>query len=428
MNVAQIHQRFLISSGACIDTRSLTEGCIFFALSGPNFNGNAFALEALEKGAKVAVVDQEIYATDSTNFIVVKDVLKTLQELAAFHRKYLDLPIIAITGSNGKTTTKELVNTVLSKKFRTVATRGNLNNHIGVPLTLLSMDERTEIGIVEMGANHLKEIEILSKIANPDYGYITNFGKAHLEGFGNLEGVIAAKSELYTNIKRNKRLLFLNIDDVTQRNHLDYNHTFTFGTTEDAKVQFSYSDNQSYASVNYNNTLFQSKITGKHNAQNIAAAITIGLYFKVPFDKVKEAISEYRPSNNRSEVKEKGSNTIFMDAYNANPTSMQAALSNFEDIKTTEPKIVILGDMLEIGDSSDEEHQEIVNILEKGNFTECYLLGENFNRAEANKSTIIKFKSSQNLKKHLEETQFRNCHILIKGSRGMALEKMFDAI
>ncbi|MDT0686332.1 UDP-N-acetylmuramoyl-tripeptide--D-alanyl-D-alanine ligase [Autumnicola psychrophila] len=428
MNIAQIHQRFLISSGACIDTRSLTEGCIFFALSGPNFNGNAFALEALEKGAKVAVVDQEIYANDTTNFIVVKDVLKTLQDLATFHRKYLDLPIIAITGSNGKTTTKELVNTVLSKKFRTVATKGNLNNHIGVPLTLLSMDERTEIGIVEMGANHLKEIEILSKIASPDYGYITNFGKAHLEGFGNLEGVIAAKSELYTNIKRNKRLLFLNIDDVTQRNHLDYNHTFTFGTTEDAKVQFSYSDNQSYASVNYNNTLFQSKITGKHNAQNIAAAITIGLYFKVPFDQIKEAISEYKPSNNRSEVKEKGSNTIFMDAYNANPTSMQAALSNFEDIKTTEPKIVILGDMLEIGDSSDEEHQEIVNILEKGNFTECYLLGENFNRTEANKSTVIKFKSSQNLKKHLEETQFRNCHILIKGSRGMALEKMLDAI
>lgn len=427
MNVAQIHQHFLISSGACIDTRNLKEGCIFFALSGPNFNGNMFAREALEKGAKLAVVDEEIYATDR-NFVVVKDVLKTLQELATFHRKYLGLPIIAITGSNGKTTTKELVNTVLSKKFKTVATKGNLNNHIGVPLTLLSMDERTEMGIVEMGANHLKEIEILSKIAEPDYGYITNFGKAHLEGFGNIEGVIAAKSELYTNIEKNKRLLFLNIDDPIQRKHLDYNHTFTFGSTEDAKVQVKYSDKQSYASVNYNDTLFQSQITGKHNAQNIAAAICIGLYFKVPFEQVKEAISEYKPANNRSQVTKKGSNTIFMDAYNANPTSMQAALSNFDDIKTTEPKIVILGDMLEIGASSDEEHQEIVTILEKGSFTECYLLGENFSRTNTSKSTIIKFKSSENLKKHLEETEFNNCHILIKGSRGMALEKMLEAI
>jgi UDP-N-acetylmuramoyl-tripeptide--D-alanyl-D-alanine ligase len=427
MNVAQIHQHFLISSGACIDTRELSEGCIFFALSGPNFNGNMFAREALEKGAKLAVVDEEIYATNR-NFIVVKDVLKTLQELASFHRKYLDLPIIAITGSNGKTTTKELVNTVLSKKYKTVATRGNLNNHIGVPLTLLSMDEDTEIGIVEMGANHLKEIETLSKITTPDYGYITNFGKAHLEGFGNIEGVIEAKSELYTNIKKNKRLLFLNTDDVVQRKQLNYNHTFTFGTTKDAKVQFSYADNQSYAGVNYNDTLFQSKITGKHNAQNIAAAISIGLYFKVPFELVKEAISEYNPSNNRSQVTKKESNTIFMDAYNANPTSMQAALSNFDEIKTTEPKIVILGDMLEIGTSSEEEHQEIVAILENGSFTECYLLGENFNRTKTNKSTIIKFKSNENLKKHLEETEFKNCHILIKGSRAMALEKMLTAI
>ncbi|MDT0689232.1 UDP-N-acetylmuramoyl-tripeptide--D-alanyl-D-alanine ligase [Salegentibacter sp. F188] len=428
MNVAQIHQHFLISSGACIDTRILKEGCIFFALSGPNFNGNQFAREALDKGAKMAIVDEEIYAADSRNFIVVKDVLKTLQELAKFHRQYLDLPIIAITGSNGKTTTKELVNTVLSRKYKTVATKGNLNNHIGVPLTLLSMDAETQMGIVEMGANHLKEIEVLSEIALPDYGYITNFGKAHLEGFGNVEGVIAAKSELYTNIKKNKRLLFLNTNDPIQRNHLDYKHTFTFGTTKDAQLELSYSDNQSYASVNYNDTVFQSKITGKHNAQNIAAAICIGLYFKVPFDQVKEAISEYIPSNNRSEVTKKESNTIFMDAYNANPNSMQAALSNFDELSTSEPKIVILGDMLELGTSSEEEHQEIVAILEKGSFTECYLLGENFNRTKTNKSTIIKFKSNENLKKHLEETEFKNCHILIKGSRGMALEKMQEAI
>ncbi|MDT0641439.1 UDP-N-acetylmuramoyl-tripeptide--D-alanyl-D-alanine ligase [Zunongwangia sp. F363] len=428
MNVAQIHQRFLLSSGAFTDTRYIKENGIYFALRGTNFNGNTFAREAIEKGAKLAVVDEESYATDPEKIILVKDVLKTLQELANFHRKYLQLPIIGITGSNGKTTTKELTNKVLSKKYKTVATKGNLNNHIGVPLTLLSMDEETEIGIVEMGANHFKEIAELSNIAMPDYGYITNFGKAHLEGFGNLEGVIEAKSELYTHLKKHKRLIFLNADDPVQREHFKYDHIFTFGTAEDAKVQFSYSGNQSYASVNFNDTDFNSKITGKHNALNIAAAICMGLYFKVPFDAIKEAIEEYSPANNRSQITKKGSNTIFMDAYNANPTSMHAAISNFQELETKEPKIVILGDMLEVGASADTEHQVIVNLLENDDFTECYLVGDHFNRTQTNKNTIIKFKSVEKLKEHLQETNFDNCHILIKGSRGLALERILEAI
>ncbi|MDT0677165.1 UDP-N-acetylmuramoyl-tripeptide--D-alanyl-D-alanine ligase [Autumnicola musiva] len=428
MNTAQIHQRFLLSSGAFTDTRNIKENGIYFALRGINFNGNNFAREAIEKGARYAVVDEEIYATNPEHFIVVKDVLKALQDLAAFHRKYLNLTIIAITGSNGKTTTKELTNKVLSKKYRTVATNGNLNNHIGVPLTLLSMDEETEIGIVEMGANHFKEIARLAQIAMPDYGYITNFGKAHLEGFGNIEGVIQAKSELYDHLKKNMRLIFLNADDPVQREHFNYKHTFSFGTAEDSRVQFTYSGNQSYASVNFNDTDFKSKITGKHNAINIAAAVCMGLYFKVPFNEIKNAIEEYSPANNRSQITKKGSNTIFMDAYNANPTSMHAAISNFQELETTEPKIVILGDMLEVGSSADTEHQVIVNQLENDDFTECYLVGEHFNRTQTNRSTIIKFKSVEKLKEHLQETKFDNCHILIKGSRKLALENLLEAI
>ena len=428
MNIARLHQHFLLSSGVSTDTRQIKKDSIFFALKGDNFNGNTYAVEAINKGAKLAVVDEPEYALETEHFVLVKNCLKTLQELASFHRKYLNLPIIAITGSNGKTTTKELINAVLSKKYKALATKGNLNNHIGVPLTLLSMDEETEIGIVEMGASHPKEIEMLSEITQPDYGYITNFGKAHLEGFGSLEGVIKSKSELYDNLKKNKKLIFVNTDDEIQRVQCNYSHSFPFGTGRRSKVKLSYPAASPYAQVEFNETIFESKLTGKYNALNIAAAVSIGLYFKVPVKDIQEAIAEYTPQNNRSQIIEKNSNTILMDAYNANPTSMLAALENFSEMKTNKDKVVILGDMLEVGESSKVEHQAIVNYIANSNFAEAYLVGENFRATETSKPSTLKFKTKESLKDHLKQSKIENSNILIKGSRGIALEEILEVL
>lgn len=427
MKTARLHQRFLLCSGVDTDTRKIRQDSIFFALKGDKFNGNMFAEEALEKGARYAVVDEKEYAKNDKDYILVKDVLQALQKLAIFHRNYLGLPILAITGSNGKTTTKELINAVLSKKFKTVATTGNLNNHIGVPLTLLSMDEETEFGIVEMGANHILEIEFLCTIANPDYGFITNFGKAHLEGFGSLEGVIQGKTELYKHLQEKKKLIFLNLDDEVQKKHSNYKHTFSFGESKEADIQLEYRD-EDKAGVYFNKTLFTSQLSGSYNAQNIAAALTIGLYFKVDFEKIQEAIKDYEPKNNRSQVIAAGNNLIMLDAYNANPTSMHAALKNFKKLKTEKQKIVIMGDMFELGNAAQTEHQIIVNYVKNSNFSETYLVGENFKKTETNSDFIFKFKDVDSLKEHLQENDYNNCYFLIKASRGMALERVLDAI
>jgi len=381
MNTARLHQRFLHCSGADTDTRNIKKDSMFFALKGDNFDGNEFADDALKKGARYVVVDDKEFAKNKEHYyIVVKNVLEALQKLAVFHRNYLGIPILAITGSNGKTTTKELVNSVLSKKFKTIATKGNLNNHIGVPLTLLSMDDQTEFGIVEMGANHPLEIEFLCSIANPDYGYITNFGKAHLEGFGSLEGVVKAKTELYKNLQERHKLIFLNIDDEVQRKHENYKHTFSFGESSKANVKLRYHSGLPNAQLNYNNTDFTSKLTGEYNAKNMAAALCIGLYFKVKFEEIQMALANYSPDNNRSQTLNTASNTIIMDAYNANPTSMHAALENFRQLKTDKQKIAILGDMFELGSSAATEHQIIANYVQNSDFTETYLLGDNFKK------------------------------------------------
>ncbi|MFV8282006.1 UDP-N-acetylmuramoyl-tripeptide--D-alanyl-D-alanine ligase [Christiangramia marina] len=428
MNTARLHQRFLLCSGANTDTRKIKQGSMYFALKGENFDGNLFAADALAAGARYVVVDDKLVAESSEQYILVKNVLESLQKLALFHRNYLGIPILAITGSNGKTTTKELINAVLSRKFKTIATHGNLNNHIGVPLTLLSMDQQTEFGIVEMGANHPLEIAFLCTIANPDYGYITNFGKAHLEGFGSLEGVVKAKTELYHYLQEETKLIFLNLDDEVQQKHRNYKHTFAFGENPESEVQVKYLDGEKYAGVHYNQTDFISKLTGNYNGRNMAAALCIGLYFKVPFDEIEKAIAAYSPDNNRSEMIEAGSNTIILDAYNANPTSMQAALQNFTSLKTDKQKIAILGDMFELGSSAPVEHQTIITDAENGNLTEIYLLGDNFNLTETSSSFTFKFKSMEALKNHLEETNFNNCYFLIKGSRGMALERVLENI
>jgi UDP-N-acetylmuramoyl-tripeptide--D-alanyl-D-alanine ligase len=345
MNTEQLHKLFLDSTGASTDTRKITNGNIFFALTGETFNGNLFAEKAIELGASYAIIDDENYMKPNNKIILVENVLKTLQDLAKFHRKYLNIPIVALTGSNGKTTSKELICAVLKEKYNAVATQGNLNNHIGVPLTLLSMNKKTEIGIVEMGANHHGEIAALCEIALPDFGYITNFGKAHLEGFGSLEGVIKAKTELYEHLRENNKTVFVNDDDNIQVEKAKGINSFTFGVKNSgSRVEVELVEANTFLNLKFNNIEINTNMIGRYNFSNLAAAIAIGTYFEVSPKAIKTGLENYTPSNNRSQIIKLGTNTILMDAYNANPTSMHAALDNF-NLLDAKNKIVIMGDV-----------------------------------------------------------------------------------
>jgi len=425
MNIEQLYNLFKINKSVSTDTRAIKKGSIFFALKGENFNGNKFAEDALKKGASYAVIDEEKYKTNNT-IILVENVLETLQNLATFHRQYLKLPIISLTGSNGKTTTKELINAVLSKKYNTCATIGNLNNHIGVPLTLLNMDSNTEIGIVEMGANHLKEIALLAKIVQPDYGYITNFGKAHLEGFGSLEGVIKGKTELYDYLRKQNKMVFINSEDKMQTAKSKGISSITFGT-KDVDYKIEYIDANPFVVLKFNNEQIESKLIGTYNFNNIAAAIAIGKYFEVSDNAIKEAIENYVPTNNRSQIIEKGTNKIILDAYNANPSSMKVALENFSHL-TDDSKIAILGDMFELGHEADSEHQKIVELAESLKIDAVYLLGKIFYKMDIFNPKIKKFISFEEFKEEFNNTPIENSTILIKASRGMALERILEEL
>lgn len=426
MKIQQLHTLFLECYSACTDTRKIKENDMFFALKGDNFNGNTYTEQAIQSGAKYCIVDEAEFNTSSKT-ILVENVLETLQTLAAFHRTFLNIPIIALTGSNGKTTTKELINATLSQKYRTTATVGNLNNHIGVPLTLLSMTKSTEIGIVEMGANHLKEIDFLCNITKPDYGYITNFGKAHLEGFGSVEGVIKAKSELYNFLIENNKTIFVNGNDAIQLEKTKHSNAYIFGNNDGFDIQISFIEAQPNVCVSYNDLTIQSHLIGEYNFNNIAAAIAIANYFKVEDKAIKSAIENYMPNNNRSQVLLKASNKIILDAYNANPTSMQAALLNFEKLNDTS-KIAILGDMFELGQDAAIEHQNIVELLETLNYDKTILIGENFYKTVTKSKKIIQFKTFDAFKSDFDITQIKNTTLLIKGSRGMALERILDIL
>ena len=423
MEIGSIHKIFLKSNGVSTDSRKVKKNDIYFSLKGPNFNGNEFAKSAIEKGACYAIVDQKEYVIDKS-YILVEDCLKTLQNLANYHRKNSKAKIIGLTGSNGKTTSKELIFSVLKNEFKTIATTGNLNNHIGVPLTLLSIKEDTEIAIIEMGANHLKEIETLSNIADPDYGYITNFGKAHLEGFKNLEGVIKGKSELYNHLINKSRLIFINNRDKKQVELTkEYSNKFTFGEQNSDSI-FSVKSINPKINISIDNILIETNLFGQYNIDNIAAAICIGRYFNLDNENIKAGIERYIPENNRSQIIKKGSNKIILDAYNANPTSMQLALSSFNDMKE-EKKIVFIGDMFELGENSHQMHQEIVYTVEKMNFDQTFIIGELFNKTK-HSSNIKSFKNLNDLKGNMDEIS--NSAILIKGSRGMKLENILDFI
>ncbi|RMB57100.1 UDP-N-acetylmuramoyl-tripeptide--D-alanyl-D-alanine ligase [Dokdonia sinensis] len=426
MEIAQLHKIFLESTGVCTDTRKLLEGNLYVALKGENFNGNVFAKAALAQGASYAVIDEPGFEEEKT--ILVHDALETLQKLASFHRAYLGLPIIALTGSNGKTTTKELINVVLSQRFKTSATRGNLNNHIGVPLTLLGMDKTTEIGIVEMGANHQGEIAQLCAIAKPNYGYITNFGKAHLEGFGGVEGVIKGKSELYDFLRSNGGLVFLNNDDTKQIEKSEGCKNYTFGVTHSDIVIDDQNANP-YVSLSLQGIKIKSQLIGAYNGTNIAAAIAIGNYFEVKIEEIRKGVENYLPSNNRSQIIQKGGASIILDAYNANPTSMEAALRSLS-AQPADYRVAFLGDMFEVGATTQAEHKNIARIAISLGIDEIYLVGKHFAAIADLGPSVFSYESFKEFQESFKglRTRSENKVILVKGSRGMAMERVLDMI
>ena len=429
METHKLYQLFRQYPIVTTDSRNIPANSIFFALKGENFNGNKYAGEALLKGAAFAIIDEPEFAVDD-RMILVDDVLTSIQKLARFHRDELKIPILAITGTNGKTTTKELIATVLTKKFRIKSTQGNLNNHIGVPLTILSMTPETEIGIVEMGANHIGEIKFLCEIANPDFGMVTNMGKAHLEGFGSFEGVIQTKSEMYGFLRQKGGNCFINADNpllIKQAKDLEQ---ITYGKSDGCFLTGE------LATTGYSlvvKALFpkgwlylKSKLIGDYNFENLLAAACIGKYFEVDPLLIQKALEEYTPSNNRSQLIRKEKNTIIMDAYNANPTSMMMALTNFANIQNDE-KCVILGDMLELGEVSDEEHQKVVDFIESQNFAEVCLVGPQFKKTVTGDKKK-KFDNAELLSNYLKTQPIENKLILIKGSRGIHLEKILELL
>lgn len=432
----QLYSIFLKHPIICTDSRVCPENSIFFALKGDNFNANAFALSALEKGCSYAVVDEAEYAIDD-RFILVEDVLATLQELATYHRKKLGTTILGITGTNGKTTTKELIAAVLSEKYNVLFTQGNLNNHIGVPLTLLKLNSSHEIAVIEMGANHPGEIKQLAEIACPDYGIITNVGKAHLEGFGSFEGVKQTKKELYDYIFVNGKEIFINKDNAdlnemagaagfktTDRVHqysLDINNDcFTCGEIKSCSPFLNMECTIDTAETIIINT----QLIGSYNAENVLAAVAIGHYFEVENNSIKRGLENYVPQNNRSQLTITENNKLVVDAYNANPTSLRAAILNFAQMDI-ENKTLIIGDMLELGEQSKVEHQNIIDLLQQNKFHNVLLVGKEFSETM---NSFHCFVDVTELLKHIEKQPIKNHFVLIKGSRGIKLEKVISAL
>ena len=429
MTTETLYQLFLEHPRVCTDSRNILPGSIFFALKGDHFNGNEFASGALESGAAFAVIDEPAFQKDDRH-LLVKDALESLQQLAACHRKKFSIPVLAVTGTNGKTTTKELMREVLAKRYRVVATGGNLNNHIGVPLTLLQIDTETEIAVIEMGANHPGEIDFLCRIADPGYGLITNIGKAHLEGFNGFEGVVRTKTELFRYIRERKGMVFLNADDPLLTEHSEGLQRFTYGLSGRAEVTGSVTKSLPSVSMEFRSGKgswkVDSKLFGSYNALNILAAASVGIFFKVDPALIREAIENYAPANNRSQVKESGRNLLVMDAYNANPDSMRLAIENFTASAFAD-KMVILGDMLELGKETDAEHNAILELLAEKKLEKVYLVGPVFTRLNVKREWHC-FQDSDLARLWFEHHQPEGASILVKGSRGMKLEKVMEVL
>lgn len=420
--IAEIYTKYIEANyKVSTDTRSIIPNSLFFALHGENFDGNKFAKQAIESGACAAVIDNPKYVSNNT--ILVDDTLKTLQSLANYHRKQNDFKVFALTGTNGKTTTKELINSVLSKKYKCHATQGNFNNHIGVPLTILSAPVSTEILVVEMGANHIGEIEQLCKIAEPDYGLITNIGKAHLEGFGSFDGVKKAKSELYKYLfEKNGLILYNNNDAILTDLVADYENTLIYGSKEsDCYLLENLFDKglKIILHVNGQDLTLKTQLFGEYNILNILAAIKIGLMFQVPINLISEAIINYTPQNNRSQIiYTKRNNTLILDSYNANPSSMRAAIKSFDAI-ASEDKILILGEMKELGLDSVSEHKDLIHLAQEIIPKKIYLIGDEFVKCGNNCDVFL---STQDVVEHLQKNPINNSIILVKGSRTNKLE------
>ena len=425
MNIPELYEIFCVFPFVETDSRKIKNGGLFFALKGPNFNGNLYARQALDSGAAYCICDEN---TDikSDRIIYVDDVLNTLQELAKYHRQQFTIPFIAITGSNGKTTTKELVHAVLSEKFRCYTTAGNLNNHIGIPLTLLSVKKDAEIAVIEMGANHLHEIEGYCRYTLPTHGLITNCGKAHLEGFGSEEGVRKAKGELYDFIAAAGGVAFINADYdylADMGNKID--HQISYGTATaqyTGKVKSDAHLLEVEITAGAKISSIQTRLAGNYNLPNILAAVAIGKTFDVGDAAIKNALENYTPSNSRSQVIQIGTNTILLDAYNANPSSMKAAIENFAAM-SGEKKAVMLGGMMELGKDSISEHAAVIDLLQKYHWEKVAVAGSDFINLPEN---IIHFNSSADMAEWFRAQGFENTFILIKGSRGMALEKLLE--
>jgi len=425
MDIQNLYSLFQSSKGVSIDSRSIKKDEIFFSIKGDNFDGNSFALDALDKGAKFSIVDDIKLKNQNDKIIFVENSLKELQNLSRYNRSKYDVKVIGLTGSNGKTTTKNLICNIVSQKYNTLCTDGNLNNHIGVPLTLLNIKPETEIAVIEMGANHIGEIENLCQICMPDIGLITNFGSAHLEGFGDLKGVIKGKTELYKYLIKNYGHIIINNDDNIQKEECKTDLYSSFGKDKSSDFVFEYTKELDKLVLLNNNYRFSCKIYGTYNFPNIASAISIGRFLDLDNDQIQIGLSKFQTEENRSEVLQYQGNTIYLDAYNANPTSMIAAIDNFnKEIKDN--KIVILGDMLELGNFSKDEHEKIIDLLHKMEIESVYLVGKNFSSINISDSRFKKFNDTEQLIRGLDLTEIKNKSILIKGSRSIGLEKLIN--
>jgi len=437
MTIEQLYEVYRKHPVICTDTRKISKSCMFFALKGDHFNGNEFAHQAIESGAAYAIIDEEKYAVNE-HFILVSDVLETLQDLAGYHRRQLSIPVIGITGSNGKTTTKELIRSVLSQQFKTFATEGNLNNHIGVPLSILSVDDDCEIAIIEMGANHQKEIGFLCGIAQPTQGLITNVGKAHLEGFGGIEGVRIGKGELYEFIAKTGGTIFINADDSVLKEmsaERGFENKVTYGSGKDNFIWAALEASSPFLNIKWEckaessdkkSFTAKSNLPGIYNFNNIVCAICIGSYFKLSPEQINSGVSSYHPLNSRSQILKTEHNTILCDYYNANPSSMIVALDNLESMDT-DSKAVILGDMFELGKEAGKEHQLILNKVMAVNSARKIFIGEEFYKLKVNNNVEF-FKTVQEAQIALEKNPIMASTVLVKGSRGMKLETLLPLL
>jgi UDP-N-acetylmuramoyl-tripeptide--D-alanyl-D-alanine ligase len=428
ISIEELYKIFLKYPVVSTDSRNIRQGSLFFALKGERFDGNSFATNALQQGASYAIVDDEKYAINDA-FILVGNVLETLQELALYHRKQFNIPVIAITGTNGKTTTKELINAILSRKYKTIATSGNLNNHIGVPLTLLSVIKETQIAIIEMGANHQGEIDLLCKITLPTHGIITNIGKAHLDGFGGFEGVVKAKTELYNFLRLTNGIAFVHKNNSLLIDHTSGLKTITYGSDPLSAFTGSVVETDDpflsiLVSFKSFSMIIGSRLYGRYNFENILAATCIGYHFNVDPENIKAGIETYEPSNNRSQILDTGKNILILDAYNANPDSLSSAIQCFA-ASSFPHKTVLIGDMFELGKESDKEHYNILKLLENAQFKDVFLIGPIFTRLNTKKEWLC-FQDSDLAKLWFDHHQLKGNTVLIKGSRGVRMEKLTD--